>query len=116
MNKVMYEVNWHWNDEVFSHCTVTPITILRHGVLPGCSVPTITAKDKQGRVFSGSLSNYYETEEEAWESVKRSLVESIVGHEEQLAEAQARLSAQREYLAEIAERIAAFKAKCQPID
>jgi hypothetical protein len=101
MNKIMYEVNWHGNGEVFSHCTVTPIYIQRYGVLPGCSAPTITAKDKSGRVFNGSLEDYYETEAEAWESVKADIAESITQYERQVLEAQAQISAQRKFLAQL---------------
>lgn len=55
--KTMYEINWHYKDNEqtqFSHCTVTPITIVREGVLPGCSAVSITAKGSDGRTFQGS--------------------------------------------------------------
>lgn len=45
--KTMYEINWYYKDNEqtkFSHCTVTPIEVLREGILPGCSAVSITAK------------------------------------------------------------------------
>lgn len=98
MNKTMYEVNWHSVGDVFSHCTVTPITVLREGVLPGCTGVSITAKDSQGNKFQGSPDNYYATEEAAWAAVRVELAESVEAHEKQLAELQEQLSAQRGYL------------------
>ena len=98
MGKIMYEVNWHSVNDVFSHCTVTPITVLREGVLPGCSGVSITAKDSAGRKFHGSPDNYYATEEAAWAAVKAELVESVETHEKQLAELQVQLSTQRGFL------------------
>lgn len=101
MNKTMYEVNWHSVRNVFSHCTITPITVLREGVLPGCTGVSITAKDSRGNKFQGSPDNYYATEEAAWAAVRVELAESVEAHEKQLAELQAQLSAQREYLAKL---------------
>lgn len=101
MNKTMYKVNWHSINDVFSHCTVTPITVLREGVLPGCTGVSITAKDSQGNKFQGSPDNYYTTEEAAWAAVKVELAESVESHEKQLAELQVQLTAQREYLAKL---------------
>lgn len=101
MNKTMYEVNWHAVNDVFSHCTVTPITVIREGVLPGCTGVSITAKDNAGRKFQGSPDNYYATEEAAWAAVRTELAESAEAHEKQLAELQERLTAQREYLAKL---------------
>lgn len=101
MNKTMYEVNWHYVNDVFSNCTVTPITVLREGVLPGCTGVSITAKDNKGNKFQGSPNDYYATEEAAWAAVKAELAESVEAHEKQLAELQEQLDAQRKYLAKL---------------
>ena len=101
MNKTMYEVNWHAVNDVFSHCTVTPITVIREGVLPGCTGVSITAKDSQGNKFQGSPDNYYATEEAAWSAVRVEITKSIEAHEKQLSEMQAQLKAQRDYLVKL---------------
>jgi hypothetical protein len=67
----MYDVNWHYTNDVFSHCSVTPIKVIRESVLPGCTGVSITAKDSNGRKFQGSPDNYYATEEAAWAVVAR---------------------------------------------
>ena len=100
MNKTMYEVNWHAVNDVFSRCTVTPIKVIREGVLPGCTRVSISAKRRNGDTFQGSPYDYYLTEEAAWAAVKRELTKSIASLEMQLVELQAQLQAQRTYLAE----------------
>lgn len=87
MNKTMFEVNWHYTNEVFSHCTVTPIRVIRQGVLPGCTGETITAIDGEGRKFQGSADNYFSSEKEAWESVANDLIDSLHLNVEQMREA-----------------------------
>lgn len=77
--KILYEINWHGVDSSFTHCTVTPITVLREGCSPGCSAVSITAKDAAGRVFHGSPGDYFPSEEEAWKNVVETLDESLVG-------------------------------------
>lgn len=101
MNKTMYEVNWHSVNDVFSHCTVTPITVLREGVLPGCTAVSVTATDSQGNEFLGSPNDYYATEGDAWAAVKVELEEGVLAHEEQVAELQKQLNALRDYLAKL---------------
>lgn len=85
MSKIMYAVNWHCrenDDNVFSHCTVTPITVLREGILPGCSAESITAKDSEGRVFHGTLNDYFVTEDAAWENISDVLKNAIESNDE----------------------------------
>lgn len=81
MKKTMYEVNWHWKDagphQIFEGCTVSKITVTREGVLPGCSGISIDAIDSDGRKFLGSPENYFETEELAWENIKKDIEDSI---------------------------------------
>lgn len=67
--KTLYEVHWNSINDEFTHCSVTPITVIREGVLPGCSGVSITAKDASGRVFQGSPRDYFHSEEEAWKAV-----------------------------------------------
>jgi hypothetical protein len=79
--KTMYEVNWHWKNvgthEVFEKCTVSKITVTREGIRPGCSGVSIDAIDSSGQRFSGDPENYFETEELAWESIKKDIDDSI---------------------------------------
>jgi hypothetical protein len=79
MSEVMYEINWHNTytrdrDGVFTHCTVTPITILRRGIQPGATRETITGRDGNGRRFTGNPKDYYKTSEEAWSAVKEDIL------------------------------------------
>jgi hypothetical protein len=86
--KTLYEINWHYKNDVFSHATVTPITIMREGILPGCSAPSITAIGADGRTFQGVARNYFETEAEAWAEVERDLRGSITANENEIASLQ----------------------------
>ena len=82
--KTLWEINWHYLDEEqeqFSHCTVTPIDVLREGVLPGCSGVSITAKDSTGHTFQGVPRDYFETEAAAWNNVRQDLAETIEANE-----------------------------------
>lgn len=81
MNETMYEVTWVTNDENFSHATVDKITIIRDGVLPGCSAPSITGIDRNGRKFLGSREYYFETPQAAWDSVIDDLKQTIEKNE-----------------------------------
>ena len=90
--KTMYEINWHYKDNEqtqFSHCTVTPIEVLREGILPGCTAVSITAKDTNGRTFLGSPRDYFETEAAAWEEVKQDLLDTIENNDEAVAKLKA---------------------------
>lgn len=104
MNKTMYEVNWHYTNDVFSHCSVTPIKVIRESVLPGCTGVSITAKDSNGRKFQGSPDNYYATEEAAWAAAKAELAESIEADEKQLAKLQEQLFARSRWSDELGQR------------
>lgn len=80
--KTLYEVNWHYKADRFSHCTVTPITVLREGVLPGCTGVSITAMNQKGWRFLGTPGDYFSSEEAAWESVKADLLQTIKYNDE----------------------------------
>lgn len=88
--KTLYEINWHYKDgeqtkfSKFSHCTVTPITVIREGVLPGCSAPSITAIGADGRTFQGSPNDYFESEADAWAEVKQDLLDTIESNDEEV--------------------------------
>lgn len=102
MQKVMYETNWHNTGEgVFIKHTVTPITVLRHGVLPGCSAPSITATDSRGNTFHGSIDNYFETEQAAHAAVKQDLIATLLALEQELKEAQCKANAIKAYLTDV---------------
>lgn len=79
--KKLYEVNWHHVEDIFSHVTVTAITVTREGILPGCSGVSIDAVDSQGRRFTGDSRDYYASEEEAWEAVKQDLLVTVETNE-----------------------------------
>ncbi len=89
MTKTMYEINWNYKDSdqtQFSHCTVTPITVIRESVMPGCTAVTITAKDSEGRTFLGSPEGYFETEAAAWVAIKQDLLDTIESHDKTVME------------------------------
>lgn len=104
MKKTMFEVNWHYEDAgedglgSFSHCTVTPIQVIREGVLPGCTRPSITAVDIDGRQFQGSPGNYHNTESAAWREVSETLENMVSGYEASIAVLTAKAKKAREYL------------------
>jgi hypothetical protein len=96
--KTMYEVNWYGNNDIFTKCTVTPIYVEREGVLPGCTGVSITATDAEGRKFQGSPRNYFNTEEEAWASVRDELRKSLDSLEIQKKELEDDIDAQFRFL------------------
>ena len=98
MNKTMHEINWHSIDDVFSHCTVTPITVIREGILPGCSAVSITAIDSTGYKFQGSPEDYYLTEKEAWEEVKLTLIENLSSMTRRIEKIEKQMLIQYDYL------------------
>lgn len=86
MNETRYEINWYSVDDVFSHCTVTPITVIREGILPGCTGISITATGSDGRRFQGAPDRYFKTEAEAWTKVKSDLEQAIKENAKQARE------------------------------
>ena len=99
--KTMYEINWHYKDSEqtqFSHCTVTPITVTREGILPGCTAVSITAKDSAGRTFQGSPRDYFETESAAWDNVRKGLAAMADDNEAYIADLKAEVLAIRTFL------------------
>lgn len=90
--KTMYEINWYYTDNEqtkFSHCTVTPIEVLREGILPGCSAVSITAKGSDGHTFQGSPRDFFETEAQAWAQARQHLIDTIESNDEAVAELKA---------------------------
>ena len=90
--KTLYEINWHYKDEQqtkFSHCTVTPIEVLREGILPDCSAVSITAKGSDGRQFQGSPRDYFESEAAAWGHVRKGLAATADDNEAYIADLKA---------------------------
>ena len=99
--KTLYEINWHYTDKEqtkFSHCTVTPIEVLREGILPGCSGVSITAKGSDGRTFQGSPRDYFETEAAAWDRVRKGLAATADDTEAYIADLKAEVLAIRAFL------------------
>ena len=100
--KTMYEINWHYKDNEqtkFSHCTVTPIEVLREGILPGCSAVSLTARGSDGRTFQGSPRDYFESEAAAWDNVKSGLMTMADDNEAYIADLKAEVLAMRAFLA-----------------
>ena len=100
--KTMYEINWHYKDSEqtqFSHCTVTPITVVREGILPGCSAPSITAKAADGHTFLGSARDYFESEAAAWDRVRKGLAATADDNEAYVEALNAEVLAIRTFLA-----------------
>ena len=100
--KTLYEINWHYKDDEqtkFSHCTVTPIEVLREGILPGCSAVSITAKGSDGHTFQGSPRDYFETEAAAWDRVRKGLAATADDNEAYIADLKAEVLAIRAFLA-----------------
>ena len=92
--KTLWEINWHFKDSKqmeFSHCTVTPITVLREGILPGCSAPSITATSSDGHTFQGVARDYFETEVAAWAQVKQALLDTIESNEKAIEDLKAEI-------------------------
>ena len=92
--KTLYEVHWHSINDEFTHCSITPLTVIREGVLPGCSGVSITAKDASGRVFLGSPRDYFHSEEEAWKAV----VEDLESSRSRLMKTAAKIARELEHL------------------
>jgi len=101
MAETLYEVNWHFCESIFYHCTVTPIKVLRRGVLPGCSAESITAIGSDGGKFQAAPDMFFATEEEAWESVKEDFAESIKSDKREIALMKKKLAAKEKFLKEI---------------
>lgn len=99
--KTLYEINWHYTDKEqtkFSHCTVTPIEVLREGILPGCSAVSITAKGSDGRTFQSSPRDYFESEAAAWAQVKQDLLDTIQSNEKAIQDLKAEIDAVFKFL------------------
>ena len=101
--KTLYEVHWHYNDDTLVRISVSPIKVLREGILPGCSAVSITAVDKDGHQFQGCPQNYFETEETAWKQATIELQETIASKERDVCEAQRRIEGLRNVLLAIQE-------------
>ncbi len=101
MNKTMYELHWHEVNGEFSRFSVTPITVIREGVLPGCTGVSITAVDHRGDTFQGSSLNYFETEGQAWEHGKEGLAMAVRDFEKDVARLQKQINTCRAYLSKL---------------
>ena len=99
--KTVFEVNTHYENDMFSHCTVTPVIVLREGILPGCSAESFTGKDHNGRLFTGSLEGYHASEQDAWLRVRQDTIDGIVASEKRLREEERIAANLRAYLAKL---------------
>lgn len=97
--KTLYEVNWHYDDnDMLVRISVSPIRVLREGILPGCSAVSITAVGSDGRQFQGCPRDYFETEDAAWVQAKKELQETLASAEQAVDEAQRRIEGMRSVL------------------
>jgi len=97
--KTLYEVNWHYDDnDTLVRISVTPIKVLREGILPGCSAVSITAVDSNGRQFQGCPQDYFETEDAAWAHAKEELQKTLASAEQAVDETQRRIESLRSVL------------------
>lgn len=101
MIKTLYKVNWHYSNDLLTHISLSPIKVLREGILPGCSAVSITAVGSDGRQFQGSPRNYFETEEAAWARIKTEIQEAITSEEQAITEAQKRIKILRGILSTV---------------
>lgn len=99
--KTLYEVNWHYDNDTFARISVSPIKVLREGILPGCSAVSITAVAKDGHRFQGCPQYYFETEEAAWKQATIELQEAIASEQRGICEAQRRIEGLRSVLSAI---------------
>ena len=95
----MYEIEWV--DGIDFCVEVHPIKVIREGILPDCSTVSITAIDKTGQRFQGNPDNYFATEADAWEDVKRELKNSIKNTQERISELQVELKKYQTYYEKI---------------
>ena len=72
----LFEVNHHFNNNDFSHCSISEIVVTRCGVnkLVGATAPSIDFTDEKGRKACGSIGDFFLSQDEAKKEV--SLVES----------------------------------------
>lgn len=97
--KTLYEVNWHYDDnDTLVRVSVSPIRVLREGILPGCSAVSITAVGSDGRQFQGCPRDYFETEDAAWAQAKEELQETLASAEQAMYEAKRRIEGLRSVL------------------
>lgn len=96
--KTLYEVNWHYDNDTLVRISVTPIRVLREGILPGCSAVSITAVDSDGRQFQGCPRDYFETEDAAWTQAENELRETLASAEQAMYETQRRIEGLRSVL------------------
>ena len=96
--KTLYEVNWHYDNDTLTRISVSPIKVLREGILPGCSAVSITAVGSDGRQFQGCPRDYFETEDAAWAQTRKELQETLASAEQDVDEAQRRIEGLRSVL------------------
>ena len=82
--QIMYEISYIENTKDNSlRIAITPIKVIRRGILPGCSKETITAIDSRGEKFTGNPNDYFSSEKEAFNYAMKEAKESIKNLEEQ---------------------------------
>ena len=78
--KKLYDIAYHHGDDgLLLSCTVEEITLLEER-----PKQTILAKTAAGDIFSGSLEDYYDSEEDAAEDLIADLDNCIISHREEI--------------------------------
>lgn len=96
--EIMYEENYHNEDEKFVSVTVTPIQIIEENIVEGATVPTIVFIDSNGIKCRGSRRHYHQTEAEAWAHIKDDILGAIQYREAEITEMQDEINRYRAFL------------------
>ena len=99
--KTVFEVNTHYKNGMFSHCTVTPVVVLREGILPGCSAESFTGIDQNGERFTGSLQDFFASEQDAWIKVRQDTIDGIRASEKRTRKEEKIVAHLKAYLAKL---------------
>lgn len=85
--KTLFEVRWREdNAGKLTACDILPITVLREGILPGCTAVSITFRDSEGRIARGTPGDYFPTREVALAATAEELQQTITSLEDEAAE------------------------------
>jgi len=83
--KTVYDIKWDFDGEGnFVGVDIQPITVIREGVLPGCSGVSITAIGPNGKKFLGNPANYFDTKAAAWAHIKEELIAGVDERREEI--------------------------------
>jgi Mor family transcriptional regulator len=97
--KCVYAIKWDFNGEDnFVDVDIQPITVVREGILPGCTGVSITAIGPNGKKFLGNPANYYVTKAEAWAEIKKQLIKAVDERREEIKNLQTDINTMTAFL------------------